>query len=444
MKKSFIVTCLLVIACPAYALINLKFTPVQLAGAAKDIVQVEVGPLKANAAVAKVTGVLKGKLAAESLPLDLKETDETTLETFPKAGGVGLLFTGDFSGASSSGDVGADKPSAVLQVGTAWFALKEKNGKWSVEADPLDLNAVWSGGAAALADCVKYVLADPRADVPTQTGAQLIKDEKLGNIPGKVSDIKVLGFGKVLIQSDKGDYQLELPSKTLTKLQTTTAAPSGPRELVGDYDGDGVLDKIIAEPGGPKFLKSQTTDVTDTTAELDYHTRSKPDISHIAEGDVNCDGLPDFVVSYGKDLTPLVFFSRGFGCFGLARELTLQDSELESAKTLGDGQQASALVPLGADGSNALLSVLPNGDVRAIYTKLDRKAGPSVTVTATEPLTVSAKEGKRSLGARQLTPGTPVIIWMKNPGPLDLEWTHGNKKRVIAAKPVVVDLSQAE
>jgi hypothetical protein len=432
----------------ASALINPQFTPVDLAKASQDIWQLEMSAAKDGAASAKAGPVLKGKApGTDTLTFDLSETDSEALADFKEATGSGgapaLLFTGDFSGAALSGEVAGDKPAAMLQVGTQWFALFKRGEKWGVGADPIDLNAVWSGAASSLAECVRYVIADPRADVPTTAGTRFTADERLGNIPGKVGRIDVIGDGKVIIRSSEGDRQWELfPKRAETVL--TTSGGEARTELIADYDADGVMDKIIAKPAGPQFLRGQSVDRTVDTAELDYHSRSKPPLAGLADCDVNRDGRPDVMLTYAKGLGPLVFFNRGFGCFGLARELALEEDSLKGVAALMEGQQAAAFVDANGDGSPDLIAVAPNGDLWVLTTTADHKPGPSVTLTSSTPVTVTAREGPRRLGARQLVPGIPVTLHLRNPGPLDLEWTgedgSARKRRVIAVKSVAVDL----
>lgn len=204
------------------------------------------------------------------------------------------------------------------------------------------------------------------------------------------------------------------------KAKTETAGPM--TELVNDYDGDGKLDELVAKPGGPQLLREQEVDIAADTGELDYHRRSKPNITSA----VDCN------------------FNRGFGCFGPAGELVLQDSEIEGAQALTDSHQVATFGEVNVDGFPDLRAVAPNGDLWVLYPTLNPKPGPSVTITAATALAVAVKEGLRSLGARQVGPGMRVMFWLRNPGPLDLEWGNGQKKRIIATKPVSVELDSSK
>lgn len=440
MKITLVCLAPVVVASSAPALINPHFTPVDLVGGAVEIRQLEVSPAVDGRATATVTRTLKGAPpVSPALVLDLAEADDSTLDEFPKDHALGLLFTGDSSAAASGGSLAGNKPDAVMQAGLQWFALFRQGDRWRVDRDPLDLNAVWAGSASMLLECVKYILAVPGADVPTAASTKFVRDERIGSIPGTVAGMVAISPGRVIIRCAEGDRVWDFPSRKETNLVTKTAG--GITEFVCDYDGDGVLDKLMAGADGPLLLRGGTADVTAETGELEYHGRSKPAIASVAECDFNQDGRPDVVVAYGKGLHPLAFFNRGFGCFGLARELLLQDSELGGAKALADGQQAAAFVDVNGDGSVDLLAVAPNGDLWALYTAPQRKPGPSVTVSAPAPLAVVAREGARSLGARQVLPGTPATFWLRNPGPLDLEWGAGKKKRVIAVRPQAVELT---
>jgi hypothetical protein len=429
------IAAVMMVGATAQALINVRFTPVDLAKGAKEIWQLEVGPAKDGKASAKFVKALKGKaLEQEALTLDVSETEEAVLDNFPKANTTALLFTGDFSGASSSGSIEGEKPAAVMQMGIHWFGLLKKEDRWMVVADPLDLSAVWAGSAAMLAECVKYIQTDPRAEVPVTAGTKFTGEEKLGNIPGKVSRIDVVDAGVVIIRSTDSDQKWEFPSKKSERLDTEKLGVR--MELVCDFDGDGVLDKLVAKSDGPKLLRSQTADITQDTGELDYHSRSKPAVLSVAECDFNHDGRPDVLLSY-KGLHPLAFFNRGFGTFGFARELILDETELKAKDALVDGQQAAVFVDVNGDGSQDLLAVAMNGDLWAVYTAPERRPGPCLVVTSGEKLTVTVSDADGRRQVRQVSADAAAQIYFLEPGPVQVKWQNAEGKS--GEKEVVVE-----
>ncbi len=74
-RISTMLAAVLMIASKAAALINPKFTPVHLVRSAAAIVSLEVGPLEArNVLRVRVVKVIHGKLAAESVTIDLSKS----------------------------------------------------------------------------------------------------------------------------------------------------------------------------------------------------------------------------------------------------------------------------------------------------------------------------------------------------------------------------------
>lgn len=419
----------------AEALINVRFTPVDLVKGAKEIWQLEVGPAKDGKASAKFVKALKGKAPEQqTLTLDVSETEDAVLDNFPKASTTGLLFRGDFSGASSSGSIEWEKPAAVVQMGIHWFALGKKEDRWMVAADPIDLSAVWGGSAAMLVECVKYIQADSRAEVPVTGGTKFTGEEKLGNIPGKVSRIDVVDAGVVVVRSSDSDQRWMFPSKKSERLNTEKLGVR--MELVCDFDGDGTLDKLVAKSDSPKLLRSQTTDMTQDTGELDYHSRSKPAVSSVAECDFNHDGRPDVLLAY-KGLHPMAYFNRGFGTFGFARELILDETELKAKDALVDGQQAAVFVDINGDGSQDLLAVAMNGDLWALYTAPERRPGPCLVVSSAEKLTITVSDADGRKQVRQVSADAAAQIYFLEPGPVQVRWENADGKA--GEKEVVVE-----
>jgi hypothetical protein len=139
----------------ALALINVKFTPIDLVGQAGQILEVEVGPVDAAGGVAvRVAKCLKGAEPKTALTLDLTQTAKPQADALREAVGregkqLGLLFTGKL--AQEGGDEGAgegpgEKAIGLLSLRGAWFRLVEgPNGKWLLDALDTRMQTTWAG-----------------------------------------------------------------------------------------------------------------------------------------------------------------------------------------------------------------------------------------------------------------------------------------------------------
>ena len=125
---------------------------------------------------------------------------------------------------------------------------------------------------------------------------------------------------------------------------------------------------VLLAGGKPDRL----TDRTAESAELAYHGNlNAPSVASIVPWDVNADGREGFALFLAGS-APRCFFNRGFGCFGLARELLIDNNvlalvadrnQLESAEHLRDGQFTGTIASLSADGSPGLFAVDQKGTV---------------------------------------------------------------------------------
>ncbi len=220
----------------AAALINLKFTPVQLVRSAAAIVSLEVGPLEArNVLRVRVVKVIHGKLAAESVTIDLGKSSGNRVSEVrevlgdggaPGAGNIGtgplvgagrpaLLFTGAIGRPRAKDAIGAK---AALQIGRRWFALTSAGpGRWTMdEKAELEarMQAVWAGGTEMLQRAVEYVLADPDASVPATAGVNWAARKRVARLEGQVTvaaaiDLHGNGPLTLFVGSEAGDRLLE-------------------------------------------------------------------------------------------------------------------------------------------------------------------------------------------------------------------------------------------
>lgn len=241
----------------------------------------------------------------------------------------------------------------------------------------------------------------------------------------------------------------------------TFAAPSraadvgpgaGAAAVAGDFDADGLLDVLLTGKGGACLLRNlgrgRFGEVLHEAGEVEYTSQ------RIAGGaalfDINNDGRQEFLLTR-TNMPAAFYFSRGFACFGYAKELELRDSRLKGARAAEPGQQAAAVGDFNGDGAQDVAFVAANGEVWLLYRGTAKGAVLGLTVSlspgAPGPVNVTAADGKRSLGVRVLAPGASVLFGKLAKGPLDLTWRlPGGKeqaRRIIVVRPTRLVLAAA-
>jgi hypothetical protein len=198
---------------------------------------------------------------------------------------------------------------------------------------------------------------------------------------------------------------------------------------VADFDGDGLLDVWVSGAKGAALLRQSAPlrfdQVLAETGELEYHgPEGDAVIAGSALADVNADGRMGLALFY-RERAPAVFFNRGFGCFGLARELVLSESEDPVRATLAKGQVAGAAADLNGDGILDLLGVGRDGQVAVLLGKTDQRPHLTLTLSLPDhsnaPITATVATD-RPLGAVYLAPGRPATIACASEGPVQVTW----------------------
>lgn len=243
---------------PTWGLINPTFTPVDLVRRSDCVARIELGPLTGRDVVPlRVTELHQGAAPGiTELALDAGDGD-----FMRELRGVlgdqrvpALLFAGDYSAASAkeAGDFDQQPVGAVL-VGNTWFGLSREGDRLRLNADPLELKTVWAGGDASLALAVRYILADPRADVPTHAGppwASSVLAASPGDSAQRLLAIDLAPAGQpakpcLHVLASQGDrlYALTPGATPLTDLTESLGLTSRSRLAAwGDFNGDGRWD----------------------------------------------------------------------------------------------------------------------------------------------------------------------------------------------------------
>jgi len=188
---------------------------------------------------------------------------------------------------------------------------------------------------------------------------------------------------------------------------------------LGDYDADGLLDVFVGGErrhhlfhslGGGCFV-----DLLHQSGEIEYIP--KPGAIRVQTGDVNNDGRQDVLVVYGAQLSPQLFFNRGFRSFGHARELDLQiEGRLPEASR---GQQGGCLGDFNGDGALDMVLALMNGELWILLRQVEHESAMAATAELSPespwagPINVAAWAGQppRALGTCVVRQGGAPVLW---------------------------------
>ncbi len=225
--------------------------------------------------------------------------------------------------------------------------------------------------------------------------------------------------------------------------------------VFGDYDRDGRLDFVVTGDEGFALL-SRTPDghwenLTHVTGELTYHgNANRPAVVGAVPCDVNNDGRQGVALFYAAQ-KPMLFFNRGFACFGLARELDLArsgsvtsepldpfgatDSQepLKATGALQFGQTAGTVLDLNGDDAQDLLAVNGKGEVWALLGELTERPPLVMAVSLSPricgPVTLTVRNTDGLLGMHVVRPGEPAFVGVPEPSPLVLQWIGSGRKK---------------
>jgi hypothetical protein len=246
----------LLTASPAPALIDPKFTPIDLVLQSSLIAEVELKPGDSkDRVIASIRAVLKGRTDLQPVTLDLSQASNTqtadALRNLVKAAGKSpaLFFAGE--GPKKDGAEHGTGSTAFLHVAGQWAALRGGAGNtWALDQIDARMQGVWAGGTDMLRRAVDYILAEPRPHVPVAAGAVWQADPvRIGKVEGRIRaarPVDLAGDGKLLVfvASDGGDRLFALDAKGGAKDVTAARKlQSKSRALAwGDFSGAGRLD----------------------------------------------------------------------------------------------------------------------------------------------------------------------------------------------------------
>jgi hypothetical protein len=268
-----------------------------------------------------------------------------------------------------------------------------------------------------------------------------------------LTDVVQLRTGGALFYKGLGGGRFEPPARALeARLGRRLTAV-----FCGDVDGDGLLDLVVTCDFGSAILNNRGggrfATTTSEAGELDY-IGNKDGINALGGAicDINNDGRQDVALFYPA-MGFMLFFNRGFRCFGHALTLDLERVTLKGAAPAKEGQQGGTIADFNGDGAQDVAFVTSGGEVWVFLREAEK--GPRLGATVVPPpdcpgpLVVTAAEGGRRIGAQRLIPGAPAFFGKRQPGPLTLSWRAAggpeqSKTVAVINKPVRLDLPAAE
>ena len=360
----------------------------------------------------------------------------------------------------------------VAQAADGTFAAARECGTLP---ECLSLECADSGAGAAV---VVGRAAGPLLLVRGATGA--FRAQPLAAGPGKDALARLGGGGLCVTADVNGDGHGDVLS--LYAKGTVLYAGAGPGRfrpaavldvrlvgspcaaLCGDYNADGRLDVIVAGKGGmalltregdangaagrPIKMRAKTWhDATHITGELTYHgNQNRQQVTACVPCSPNTDGRQGLGVFY-TGRKPLMFFNRGFACFGWARELDLGGAgagagmgmmppdgpPAEKARRavpddLQRGQAAGAILDLTGDAVADMLAV--GRAANEVWMVRGQRDGASRCRTGLlflpagqhGPMTVTVRDKGRVAGMYVVRAGMPASVSRSRAGPLTVTW----------------------
>jgi len=360
----------------APALINPNFTPIHLVGQSHTILElVFAAPAADGKAVAEVRAVLKGKgEAPRTVRIDptaaIAEGQRDAFNAAAEKGRRALLFIGDFKPASAEGGEmemgagGGDKaPKAIaflhingLPEEGQWILLEQwEDDFWDMVQGMNFLLATFNGGTDQLARMVRYILADPEADVPVEAGAHWAEPAaQAGRIEGRVAAAVPVWLREsaadLFVAAASGDRLYRWRDGAPADITGESKLASKSALFAwGDFDGDGRLDLASFDGEGLALWRQSAEGVFASTP------LARPE-GRVLSLDTVAAGGRGAALLVGTDAAPLLGrFADGAMAFRAVAAAPADAAGLGlGSKTLAadfDGDHLPDLLQLGAEGS---------------------------------------------------------------------------------------------
>ncbi|RPI58188.1 MAG: VCBS repeat-containing protein, partial [Planctomycetaceae bacterium] len=335
------------------------------------------------------------------------------------------------------------------------LSLHTQQADGTFASSPLDAGDALKGGCTELViapntkegrQVIIVTAAGPLSLIISKDSKAVAKPLIEGEFPGKdlgaadkcfvadldgdaVADMLQVFAGGSLFYKGKADGLFAVPVKSQIVAGKGRAAV-----CMGDYDGDGLLDvfttaedgnKMWQNLGGGKFAES-----LNWCGELTYI--SKPGGIYTAMCDINNDGRQGILITY-DNMSPQIFFNRGFRSFGHSHTFELVDVKLASGVEVSAGQQTACIADFKGNGLQDTVLVLKDGSVCYLPYESAKEGVVAVTIalppnSPNEPVLVTVKNAKRSFGAFNVTAAQPAFVGLPAAGAITVTWTLPGQK----------------
>ncbi len=308
---------------PASALINPNFTPIHLVEQSETVLELTFGQERDDDGMVRavVETVIKGDIEKESFRIDpaaaisVAQQDQF-VNAVGRDGQRAMLFIGEFEPGGFEGgdlDIGLDAMERPKSIGflhidglpaAQWLILENwEEDIWDMLQSEAFLLATYNGGTDMLRRMVDYILSDPGADVPVDSGIRWeTPPTKIGKVDGTVTDAAAVRV-----------YPNESPAMEL----------------------------FLAGPDGDRLFRWKEGEPVDITEETGLNSRSEV----FAWADFNGNGRMDLASFDGESIT--LHYQQEDGSFA-ANALELGDGALEhgclSLSPIEIGNDAAGLI----------------------------------------------------------------------------------------------------
>lgn len=329
------------LAAPAvHALINPKFTPIQLTRESALIawVDIKAGEPK-DLYTATILETIKGKAEQKTFRVDASKAGDddkrAMLRDLVAAGKPAMFFIGQLGDAQDLGG-GNTRRRAFLHIGGVWSVCDGgQDGLWSLSSlSDRTLGTVWAGGTDMLRRAVDYILGDDEPAIPVAEGVSWSKPPlKLAAIGGAIRTVRAVDLGgdgklSLFVASEAGDRLLDVAkTRSVTDLTATRGLQSKSQAFAwGDFAGQGRLD-LVSFDGKAVTLHAQQADGRFQAKPLDLGVAVSAGCVALAALDVGDQGRSGLLVS--GESWPMVVV---LGAQGRAAATSLSAPGVELAK----------------------------------------------------------------------------------------------------------------
>jgi hypothetical protein len=376
-----------------------------------------------------------------------------------------LAAWGDFGGSSRMDLASYDGNALTIwtQAADGTFSATKPGGTLELPESCVGMAAVAAGQAGKPGLLLSPVSGPPVLLKPTGKNAFAAV-----RLPAPATPLKDCGKGQACLVADfDGDSYIDViqpfekggllyPGNKdgffdAPKPCTVCCTVGGGKAALGDFDGDGLPDVLVAGAEGVKIFQNRGGGVFEeslgASGEASY--KSQHQASWCGLCDLNGDSRQGLFITYGAGPMAL-YFNRGFRSFGAVAR---RDMGLEGIADFGKGQQLALFADLGGGGAQDLFVVTGRGEIWCAF----REAAGDEVHTSIEawvsarspspgPVNVSLWKEKRCLGTLVTQAGAGraffgIEIW----GTYTVKWRFPGAREIsrdfrVKGKPVTVVL----